>query len=93
MEFTNELLKSIASKGLSGISFLRLASELNLMPSELRRMRLKNKKLDDALRDFEYNAELLFASKLMEALLNQNGRFFAETQVQLYQYLKDKNGM
>lgn len=90
MEFTKEVLQQIARMGLNGLSFSRLAMELSMTPSELKKERLKNKKLDEALRDAEDNTESLFVSKLMESVIKNDRNIIAETQARLFIYLKEK---
>ena len=90
MEFTEETLKQITWMGISGYPLTRVAHELNKTPDELRKERLTNEKLDNALRRYEFNAESYFADRLMETVISQNKDLFAETYVQMNRYLREK---
>jgi hypothetical protein len=92
MEFTDKTLKQIEWFGMTGYSFTRVAHELNTTPDELRKERLKNEKLDNALRRYEFNTESYFVDRMMETVISQNKELFAETYVALYRYLKEKTG-
>jgi hypothetical protein len=92
MEFTEETLRKIECMGISGYPLTRVTPELNTTPGELKKERLTNKRLDDALRRYEFNAESYFAGKMMENVISQNKSLFAETYVQVYNYLREKTG-
>lgn len=90
MEFTDKTLKQIEWFGMTGYSFTRVAHELNTTPDELRKERLTNEKLDNALRRYEFNTESYFVDRMMETVISQNKDLFAETYVQMNRYLREK---
>lgn len=92
MEFTEETLKKIIVSGMFGETYSNIAMELNITLSELRICRLENPKLDDALKNYEYNAEAYFVDKMMEAAVSQKKNLIAEVYVEMYRYLTEKNG-
>lgn len=58
MKFTKAQLENIIMFGTVGKTFSEVALFLGFRPDELRDMRLKDSKLDDALERFQYNYDL-----------------------------------
>jgi hypothetical protein len=93
MEFKDEILKNITWMGMSGYPLKRVALELNINLDELRKERLRNERLNDALNRYEFNAEAHFVDEMMKAAVSQKKNLIAEVYVELYRYLKEKNGI
>lgn len=90
MEFTKNKLEQISWSGMYGQTFTSLATDLGLMPTELRNERLKNSKLNEALLNYEYNRDQYMAGKMMEAVLSKDKNLLPRVYVEVIKYLNEK---
>ena len=70
MKFTEETYREIEFLGLKGSSFFKISSDLGMMPCELRDLRLKDKKLDEALKNAEFYHRQFVIEKIEQNVLN-----------------------